>query len=69
VTGFEEPRSAWRKSTASDSGACVEVAADPGSVLIRDSKDRGGAMLRLPSVAWSAFVEQGRGTDPGLGRA
>jgi hypothetical protein len=56
MTDFEEPRSAWRKSTASDSGACIEVAASPGSVLIRDSKDRGGAILGVSSVAWSWFL-------------
>lgn len=65
MTNFEEPRSAWRKSTASDSGGCLEVAADPGSVLIRDSKDRGGAILSVSSVAWSCFLAGVHSRDAG----
>jgi hypothetical protein len=43
----------WRKSTYSNGvgGECVELAALPGQVLIRDSKDPDGARLRLTSVA------------------
>jgi uncharacterized protein DUF397 len=65
VTDFEEPRSAWRKSTASDSGGCIEVAAGPGLVLIRDSKDRGGAILGVSSVAWSYFLDGMHNRDAG----
>ena len=69
MVGFEDPGIAWRKSRSSDSGGCLEVAAAGGSVLVRDSRDRRGAVLRLPSAAWSAFVEQARRTDPGPGRS
>jgi hypothetical protein len=69
VTDFEERRIAWRKSSASSTGGCVEAAAVGGSVLIRDSVDRGGAVLRFPPTAWSAFLERERGTDPGPRRA
>jgi hypothetical protein len=69
VVGFEDPGITWRKGRRSDSGGCVEVAAAGGSVLVRDSRDRSGAVLRLPPAAWSAFVEQARRTDPGSGRS
>ena len=65
MTDFEEPRTAWRKSSASSSNGCVEVAAVGGSVLIRDSVDRDGSVLRFPPAAWSAFLERECGTDPG----
>lgn len=48
----------WKRSSYSgDSGtSCVECAADGRVVRIRDSKDRSGRELRVPVVAWSAFV-------------
>ena len=52
----EEPRLAWRKSSASDSGGCVEVAVDSGRVLIRDSKNPDGPVLRVSTTAWPIFV-------------
>ena len=69
MAGFEDPGITWRKSGRSDSGGCVEVAAAGGSVLVRDSRDRRGAVLRLPPAAWSAFVDQARATNAGPGRA
>ena len=65
MADFEEPRIAWRKSTASNSGGCVEVAVVDGSVLIRDSANPDGRMLRLPPAAWSAFLPRARTMDPG----
>lgn len=61
---MEEPCIAWRKSTASSTGNCVEVAAVGGSVLIRDSGSPGGAVLRLPPAAWSAFLARTCDKDP-----
>ncbi|WP_330312263.1 DUF397 domain-containing protein [Streptomyces sp. NBC_00523] len=49
----------WFKSSYSSSGNeadCVEVAAAPGAVLVRDSKDADGPRLAHPSRAWAAFV-------------
>jgi hypothetical protein len=69
VADFEEPGIAWRKSLASDSGGCVEVAVARGSVLVRDSANRDGALLRFPPAAWSAFLDRARGSDPDPGRA
>jgi len=46
----------WRKSSYSG-GGCVEVARNlPGTVAVRDSKDRGGPELSVSEQAWSEFV-------------
>ncbi|GAA2457474.1 DUF397 domain-containing protein [Streptomyces macrosporus] len=49
---------AWFKSSYSDGegGACVEVAAGPGTVHVRDSKDRQGPRLAIAPAQWAAFV-------------
>jgi uncharacterized protein DUF397 len=47
----------WSKSSYSGSQSeCVEVACVPGSVGVRDSKDRDGAVLRFGRREWVAFV-------------
>ena len=48
----------WRKSTYSDGngGNCVEVADGQGAVLVRDTTDRGGAMITVPDAAWARFT-------------
>jgi hypothetical protein len=49
----------WRTSSRSDAKrACVEVAAGPDQVGVRDSKDRSGPALVFPSGAWRAFVRE-----------
>jgi hypothetical protein len=50
---------AWRKSSFSQSGNCVEVATvqDDMVVLIRDSKNSSGAILAVPFSAWREFIE------------
>ncbi|MFF4410024.1 DUF397 domain-containing protein [Streptomyces sp. NPDC001262] len=51
----------WFKSSYSDpaGGECVEVAARPGAVAIRDSKLRdGGPQLSLAAPAWEAFIDR-----------
>lgn len=49
---------AWFKSSYSgaEGGDCVEVAAAPALVHVRDSKLPAGAILTLPAQAWSGFV-------------
>lgn len=47
---------AWRKSSASAQGNCVEVAAAAGAVLVRDTKNRDGAVLTFTQSEWSAFL-------------
>jgi hypothetical protein len=46
----------WYKSAASGTGNCVEVAAIPERVLVRDTKDRGGPVLSFTVAEWSAFL-------------
>jgi hypothetical protein len=47
----------WHKSSYSGSngGQCIEVAA-PGRVLVRDSKNPGGARLAFSAQAWRKFT-------------
>lgn len=49
----------WFKSSYStgSGGECVEVAASPAAVYVRDSKDREGPILAFDAAAWSAFVQ------------
>lgn len=52
----------WRVSSYSgNNGACVEVAALPGAVAARDSKDRQGAVLTFDHQQWRAFLHSLRG--------
>ncbi|MFI5800057.1 DUF397 domain-containing protein [Streptomyces sp. NPDC051677] len=49
----------WAKSSYSgaEGGQCVEVAATPARVHVRDSKDTTRAALAVDPTAWTAFVE------------
>jgi len=68
VADFEESCIAWRKSTASNTGNCVQLAVVDGSVLIRDSVNP-RVVLSLPPAAWSAFLAHARRNDFDLHRA
>ncbi|MEU1710229.1 DUF397 domain-containing protein [Streptomyces sp. NPDC005706] len=51
----------WFKSSysSSEGGQCLEVAASPQAIHIRDSKQRpaaDGPMLRLSPATWAAFT-------------
>ncbi|MGI5444557.1 DUF397 domain-containing protein [Streptomyces sp. CA-243310] len=49
----------WFKSSYSDGSegdSCVEVAATPGTVHVRDSKDVSGPRIALTPQAWAGFV-------------
>ncbi|MGH3792152.1 MAG: DUF397 domain-containing protein, partial [Pseudonocardiaceae bacterium] len=47
----------WRTSSYSGPhGGCVEVARASQGVLVRDSKDRPGPALTIPTPAWQAFL-------------
>jgi hypothetical protein len=52
----------WRKSSYSgnNGGNCVEVAALPGAVAVRDSKDPDGGMLVFSPEEWRAFLDAAR---------
>jgi hypothetical protein len=46
----------WRKATASGEGGCVEINITDQTVLVRDSKNRGGPILRYTATEWAAFL-------------
>ncbi|MCX0244194.1 DUF397 domain-containing protein [Streptomyces drozdowiczii] len=49
----------WIKSSYSSNGNegdCVEVAAAPAAVLVRDSKDAQGPLLAFAEHAWADFT-------------
>jgi hypothetical protein len=50
----------WRKASysAGNGGGCVEAASILSAVLIRDTTDRSGPVLRLSPDAWRGFAEQ-----------
>ncbi|MEU2422628.1 DUF397 domain-containing protein [Streptomyces sp. NPDC007851] len=50
----------WVKSSYSGSqgGDCVEVAAEPACIHIRDSKHPGGPVLTVSPSSWSGFVDR-----------
>ena len=50
----------WRKSSASASGDCVEVAARTGYVLLRDSKSMRPHTLRFTFSEWETFLSCAR---------
>ncbi|MGW1226284.1 DUF397 domain-containing protein [Streptomyces sp. NPDC001515] len=55
---------AWFKSSYSSNGNegdCVEVAAAPGAVHVRDSKDVPGPRLAFGETAWAGFVSYAAG--------
>ena len=49
----------WRKSSHSsvDADQCVEVAVS-GHVLVRDTKDRAGAVLSFSAGTWRNFINR-----------
>ncbi|MFJ1551711.1 DUF397 domain-containing protein [Streptomyces sp. NPDC088246] len=52
------PEFAWSKSSHGSGarGECVEVAACPGAVHVRDSKDTAGPVLSVASGGSATFV-------------
>ena len=50
----------WRKASYSSNGGgnCVEVADHRSRVLVRDTLDRSGPVLRLCPDAWRRFTGQ-----------
>jgi hypothetical protein len=47
---------AWRKSSFSSAGDCVEWLRDQSGVRVRDSKDPNGPVLKFTLSEWRAFV-------------
>ena len=51
----------WRKATYSiANGDCAEVASIPGVVVVRDTKDPHGLVLRYTSDSWRSFISKAR---------
>jgi len=52
----------WRKSSYSggNGGNCIEVGTHAGTsrVLVRDTKNRPGPVLRFTPAAWKRFADQ-----------
>jgi hypothetical protein len=50
----------WRTSSYSGSqgGNCVEVGQNDNRVLVRDTKDRPGAVLRFSPQAWRRLADR-----------
>lgn len=55
----EPARLAWFKSSYSgnEGGACLEVAMEPSTISIRDSKAPARAQLAFRHSEWAAFVD------------
>ncbi|MFD5872909.1 DUF397 domain-containing protein [Streptomyces sp. NPDC060322] len=55
----------WLRSSYSSSGDgndCVEVAASPAAVQVRDSKSTLGPLLAFTPATWEAFVAYASGS-------
>lgn len=59
----DKPALNWRKSTQSNSGGCLEVAAAGGVVLLRDSKRPDGPIVPISARAWLVFVAELRASQ------
>ena len=58
MEGTDHALTTWRKSTYSGGNGsnCVEVGGSGPAVMVRDTKDRGGAALTLGPHAWRRFA-------------
>jgi hypothetical protein len=48
---------AWRKSTFSTQGECVEVRRSPDVVQVRNSRSPEGPILEFTTAEWRAFLK------------
>ena len=48
---------AWRVSSWSAGGNCVEVAGSKTAVFVRDTQNRGRGVLPFPVTAWEEFIK------------
>ena len=61
LDGQERDHLSWHRSSRSAAdGACVEVAALPFAMAVRDSKDPGGPVLQFGAEAWREFISSVR---------
>lgn len=51
----------WRKASRSvNNGACVEAASSHAIVLVRDSVDRSGPVVRYTAKTWQLFLDSAK---------
>jgi len=53
---FNPQQLAWRITSFSSNGNCVEVAPVDGMVAMRNSQDRSGTVLLYTASEWRAFL-------------
>jgi hypothetical protein len=46
----------WLRASFCGANECIEVAADDGAIMIRDSKNPDSGALRYSKAEWLAFV-------------
>jgi hypothetical protein len=65
MEGTNNALTTWRKSSSSggNGGDCVEVGGTERAVVVRDTKDRGGAALTFGPDAWRRFATTIKGSD------
>ena len=57
---------AWKKSSASGLGDCVEVAEGLEAIHVRDSKDPAGPVLAFSASEWNAVLSDVRSDKLGF---
>jgi hypothetical protein len=65
MEGTDHALTTWRKSTYSGGNGsnCVEVGGTERSIVVRDTKDRAGAVLTFGPDAWRRFAATIKSTD------
>jgi hypothetical protein len=63
MVGATVRNGAWRKSSFSGIGDCVEVASEAAGVAIRNSKDPSGTVVQCTAAEWRAFLDDVRGGE------
>jgi len=54
----------WIKASMSDTGtSCVEQRRHDGMIEVRDTKDRGGPVLRFTGAEFAAWLDGARGGE------
>ena len=56
MSDLERLSGIWRKSTASGGGNCVEVSFAGAAVVMRNSRNPEGSVLRFTLSEWEAFL-------------